>query len=133
MQKPFYALFLAAALLAACGNNADNPAGTAQTFFTELFEGNTEKALDLIYFPPEALKGTNEETAKIQLNAVLTVLQEQVKKQGGMESITAGEAQYNADKTQATVPVTLKAKNGDTDTETVILIKTGQGWKVKPN
>ena len=61
-------------------------------------------------------------------------MQAQIKKEGSID-VSTGEVTYtNADKTEATVKITLTGKkNGKehSETNTVSLIKTDKGWRIK--
>ena len=127
-------LITLALLLTACGG--DGPEKTAKTFFEELFSGDASKAVELVYLPPEAAQtGMNEEAMKGKLSMAAAEMQQQIKKSDGKISVSTGEVTYlNADKTEASVTVTLKGKQGDKDQEQsnkVNLIKTDKGWKIK--
>ena len=70
-----------------------------------------------------------------KLSMAAAEMQQQIKKSDGKISVSTGEVTYlNADKTEASVTVTLKGKQGDKDQEQsnkVNLIKTDKGWKIK--
>lgn len=122
-----------AAILTACG---DGPEKTAKTFFEELFSGDTSKAVELVYLPPEAAQaGMNEEAMKGKLSMAAAEMQQQIKKSDGKISVSTGEVTYtNADKTEARVTVIFKGKkdgNEQEKSQKVSVIKTGQGWKIK--
>lgn len=125
-----------AGVLAACGG--DGPDKTAKTFFKELFSGDANKAVELIYIPPGA-GDKGAEMAKGKITMMAGEMQAQIKKEGSIDvstgEVTYGEVTYtNADKTEATVKVTLTGKkNGKehSETNTVSLIKTDKGWRIK--
>lgn len=128
-----FTLVFFATILTACG---DGPDKTAKTFFEELFSGDASKAAELVYLPPEAAQaGMNEEAMKGKLSMAAAEMQQQIKQSDGKISVSTGEVTYlNADKTEASVTVTLKGKQGDKDQEQsnkVNLIKTDKGWKIK--
>ena len=132
MKKLMQTLCLAffAGILAACGG--DGPDKAAKTFFKELYSGDANKAVELIYIPPEF----GEQDAKMmkgKISAAAVEMQTQVKKEGGIDVSTSDVNYTNADKTEATVKVTLSGKkDGKTHSESnnVSLIKTDKGWKV---
>ena len=132
MKKLFQTLTLVffAAILTACG---DGPEKTAKTFFKELFSGDANKAVELIYIPPEA-GDKGAEMAKGKITMMASEMQAQIKKEGSID-VSTGEVTYtNADKTEATVKITLTGKkNGKEHSETnnVRLIKTDKGWRIK--
>ena len=128
MKKLMQTLCLAffAGILAACGG--DGPDKTAKTFFEELFSGDANKAVELLYIPPEAGdKGAEMAKGKITMMA-------QNKKEGSID-VSTGEVTYtNADKTEATVKITLTGKKDGkehSETNNVRLIKTDKGWRIK--
>ncbi|WP_298081193.1 DUF4878 domain-containing protein [uncultured Cardiobacterium sp.] len=120
-----------ACILTACGG--DSPEKTAKTFFEELFSGDASKAVELIYIPPEA-GDKGAEMAKGKITMMAGEMQAQIKKEGSID-VSTGEVTYtNADKTEATVKITLTGKkNGKEHSETnnVRLIKTDKGWRIK--
>ena len=119
-----------ASILTACG---DGPDKTAKTFFEELFSGDASKAAELVYIPPEA-GDKGAEMAKGKITMMAGEMQAQIKKEGSID-VSTGEVTYtNADKTEATVKITLTCKkNGKEHSETnnVRLIKTDKGWRIK--
>ena len=129
MQTLCLALF--AGILAACGG--DSPDKAAKTFFEELINGDTNKAVDLLYLPPE-FGEQGAEMMKGKISSVAVEMQTQVKKEGGIDVSTSDVNYTNAVKTEATVKVTLTGKkNGKEHSETnnVRLIKTDKGWRIK--
>ena len=54
---------------------SDDPKDTAQTFFTELFNGDVNKAIPLMHVPPETLKdtGVDEAVFKGKISTVATM------------------------------------------------------------
>ena len=128
MQTLCLALF--AGILAACGG--DGPDKAAKTFFEELINGDTNKAVDLLYLPPE-FGEQGAEMMKGKISTAAVEMQTQVKKEGGIDVSTSDVNYTNADKTEATVKVTLSGKkNGKEHSKSnnVSLIKTDKGWKV---
>ena len=114
---------------------SDDPKDTAQTFFTELFNGDVNKAIPLMHVPPETLKdtGVDEAVFKGKISTVATMMREEAKKAGSEISVDVGDVTYtNDDKTQAKVRVTIKGKEGKDSEESddIPLIKTEDGWKV---
>ena len=128
MQTLCLALF--AGILAACGG--DSPDKTAKTFYEEIFNGDVSKAVKLIYIPPE-FGEQGAEMMKGKISTAAVEMQTQVKKEGGIDVSTSDVNYTNADKTEATVKVTLSGKkNGKEHSKSnnVSLIKTDKGWKV---
>ncbi len=137
-----FAIASFAFLLAACSDDSnDNPANVAQTFFTEMLEGDAHKAVELIDVGDidqglSQITGQEmsvEDTEK-KLTEMFTEMKKEVEKVGGVDAIKVGEVTYNNDKTEATVPVTLSFKkemNGKkSDTQDVKLKKVDGMWKV---
>ena len=115
-----------AGVLAACGG--DSPDKTAKTFFEELFSGDANKAVELLYIPPEA-GDKGAEMAKGKITMMASEMQTEVKKEGGIDVSTSDVNYTNADKTEATVKVTLSGKK-NSESNNVSLIKTDKGWKI---
>lgn len=127
-------LTLVSLLLVACGG--DGPEKVAENFAEAIVEGDVDKMLELIYIPEEIRKemDSDPEAAKMmedKLGMMFGMVAAEVKKQGGVDKIKAGKVTYNADKTEATVSVDIKMKNGDNSGgEPMQLIKTDDGWKI---
>lgn len=119
--------------LAACGGGSDDPGKVAEAFYKEILEGDGTKAMDYLLLPANTPKNISEADLKNKMGMMFAAIQESVKQEGGLESVKAEKVDYNADKTQATVTLTLKTKNGQPRTETVPLTKTDKGWKLDMN
>ena len=126
-------LALVSSFLVACGGS-DNPANVAETFFKELQRGDADKAMDLIYLPPQAAQvGINKQDIKAELTMMANAGKANLEKHGSMsgQNVKAGEVSYtNGDETEATVKIIVKLKNGTEETETIPMIKTDKGWKI---
>ena len=124
-------LVLFAGVLAACGG--DGPDKAVKTFYEEIFNGDASKAVELIYIPPEADR-TEAERVKRKVAMLAEEKRKTLEEEGGV-TFNTGEVSYtNADKTEATVKITLTGKkNGKEHSETnnVRLIKTDKGWRIK--
>ena len=66
---------------------------------------------------------------KGKISAVAVEMQTEVKKEGGIDVSTSDVNYTNADKTEATVKVTLSGKK-NSESNNVSLIKTDKGWKI---
>ena len=125
-----------AAILTACG---DGPEKTAKTFFSEMIDGDVNKAAELVYLPPEVIQesaqqGLDEAMLKSQIIELITMRREQAVKEGGIPTAEVGDITYtNSDKTAAKAVITLKKpKSGKSggESDTLDLIKTDNGWKI---
>lgn len=119
--------------LAACGGGDDDPGKVAESFYKEILAGDGTKAMDYLLLPANAPQNISDKDLKDKMGMMFSAIQESVKQEGGLESVKAEKVDYNADKTQATVSITLKTKNGQPRTETVPLTKTDKGWKLDMN
>lgn len=121
-------IVLSGIMLGACSDKVEPPAQAAETFFNEILQGDVKKAISLTYLPPEV----NNPLGIGMLEQVFTVLQQELKKKGGVKSVKAEKVTYNSDKTQATVILTIEANDGKSrDTKPIEVIKEGDVWKVK--
>lgn len=124
----FYVLFLTLALTA-CGGNS--PEKVAEKFMSYFYNGEIDKAFELMYIPESAQKDGSAEMVKGKLTMMMGEVKKEIDKNGGIKSITAETAQYSADKTKATVMVkVIFAKNLPEQKEKVNLRKDGSNWKV---
>ncbi|SUO97877.1 DUF4878 domain-containing protein [Suttonella indologenes] len=126
MKKLLVLSALSLMLLTACGKEA--PAEAAETFFTELLQGDVKKALSIVYLPAEV----NNPFGLDLLEQVFNAMQEELKKQGGVKKITAEKVTYNSDKTQASVVLKIETNNGQVkSSESINVVKDNGVWKVK--
>lgn len=130
-MKNLFCIFLltiTAGFLSACGG--DEAGKAAESFFMEIVEGSVHEAMEYAYVPPGHPMG--EELIKGKLGPAIRMIQEELKAKGGVESIKAKKTEYtNSEKTRAKVWLTMKMKNGDSETsDPVSVIKTDKGWKV---
>lgn len=122
----FLCLVFFASALTAC---SDGPDKIAKTYFQEVISGNVDKAVELIYFPPEA-NSLDKAKVKGSLTMAADLAHEKIKEDGDVEISIGVIAYTNGDKTEATVQVILADKK-DKGTQEIRLIKTDKGWRVK--
>lgn len=126
MKKLLALSALSLMLLTACGKEA--PAEAAETFFTELSQGDVKKALSIAYLPAEV----NNPFGLSLLEQVFNAMQEELKKQGGIKKITAEKVTYNSDKTQASVVLKIETNDGKVKSgKPIDVVKDNGVWKVK--
>ena len=134
-MKYCYRFFLLLTLLvfcAACGEKANDPAEVVKSFYTELLEGDIDKAIEMINssnVDPDKLP-----ESKAQAKVLLTFMRSLFQKSGGIASIETEQLTYNADKSEAEVSLAITVNNPfdgvKTRTEHFFLKKIDGNWKI---
>lgn len=114
-------------LLGACGAS-HQPAGFAQEFYQTIASGKTDEAIAL--FSIGDIKAAEMTAARGKFMMVIGQMQAQIKANGGLASVEAGQVTQASDD-EAQVAVTLQYKNGKTKAENLHLVREDGKWKVK--
>ena len=125
---------LAALLLFACRvlAQSDDPAGVAKDFFSAWLAGDSERAVALLYFPPQAPACLAPEDKLVLARAAFGALPEMVQAHQGVREI-ADNASPNATDNGDTLrlPLVISAGDGTTFARTVTLQRTADGWRIR--
>ena len=125
---------LAALLLFACLvlAQSDDPAGVAKDFFSAWLAGDSERAVALLYFPPQAPRCLAPEDKLVLARAAFGALPEMVQAHQGVREI-ADNASPNATDNGDTLrlPLVISAGDGTTFARTVTLQRTADGWRIR--
>ena len=125
---------LAALLLFACRvlAQSDDPAGVAKDFFSAWLAGDSERAVALLYFPPQAPRCLAPEDKLVLVRAAFGALPEMVQAHQGVREI-ADNASPNATDNGDTLrlPLVISAGDGTTFARTVTLQRTADGWRIR--
>ncbi|MBR7002374.1 MAG: DUF4878 domain-containing protein [Neisseriaceae bacterium] len=125
----FLSMLFMAFALSACGGSG--PAKVAEKFERAAYAGDIDTVMSVIYFDDNDKKNGTEDMMRGKLSMMLVELKKQSDAKGGVKNIKTEKAQYNSDKTRATVNVTVTFKDKTEVTEDLSLMKTKKGWKVK--
>lgn len=125
----FFSMFVLAFALTACGGSG--PAKVAEKFERAAYAGDIDTVMSVIYFDDNDKKNGTEDMMRGKLSMMLVELKKQSDAKGGVKKVKTEKAQYNSDKTHATVNVTVTFKDKTEVTEDLSLMKTKKGWKVK--
>ena len=125
---------LAALLLFACRvlAQSDDPAGVAKDFFSAWLAGDSERAVALLYFPPQAPACLAPDDKLVLARAAFGALPEMVQAHQGVREI-ADNASPNATDNGDTLrlPLVISAGDGTTFARTVTLQRTADGWRIR--
>ena len=125
----FFSMFVLAFALSACGGGS--PEKVAEKFYTAIYKGDIDTIMASIYIPEKEKKPGVEEMMKGKLMMMIGEAKKQADAKGGVKKVSAEKAQYNSDKTNATVNVTVVFKNKEQVSEDVKLVKDEKKqWKV---
>ncbi|MBP3221228.1 MAG: DUF4878 domain-containing protein [Neisseriaceae bacterium] len=126
----FFSLLFLSLALTACGGGS--PEKVAQQFYTATYKGDIDTVMKLIYIPASEKKPGVEDMMKGKLTMIIGEAKQQADGKGGVKKIATEKAQYNSDKTQATVKVTVTfKKDNEQVSENVKMIKDEKKqWKV---
>lgn len=130
LLKKWFALIAVSLFIVGCSSSGD-PEQTAVDFTKAAYSADIDALMKLVHFPDD-MDAAQKDMVRGKLTMMLTPAAAIAKEQGGIDSIKAGDAQYNSDKTRASVPVTVTFnKASEESTESVDLIKVDGAWKVK--
>jgi len=122
-------LFSTLSLLACSGGGS--PETVAKKFAEATFENDIDTMYELIQLPDDIEGKEDRVRGKLQMMNVGAVAESTTK--GGVDEIRVGDAEYNDDKTRATVQVTVKFnKDGEPErTQRINLVQDDGDWKVR--
>ena len=125
---------LAAALFFVCPAFAqsDDAAAVAKAFFSAWLAGDSDRAVTLLYFPPQAPACLAPEDKLVLARAAFGALPEMVQAHQGVREI-ADNASPNATDNGDTLrlPLVISAGDGTTFARTVTLQHTADGWRIR--
>ena len=125
---------LAALLLFACRvlAQSDDPAGVAKDFFSAWLAGDSDRAVALLYFPPQAPACLAPDDKLVLVRAAFGALPEMVQAHQGVREI-AGNASPRAigDSDALRLPLVITTEDGTAFTRTVTLQHTADGWHIR--
>lgn len=125
----FLSMLFMAFALSACGGGS--PEKVAEKFYAAIYKGDIDTIMASIYIPEKEKKPGVEEMMKGKLMMMIGEAKKQADSKGGVKKVSAEKAQYNSDKTNATVNVTVVFKNNEQVSEDVKLVKDEKKqWKV---
>ena len=125
---------LAALLLFACRvlAQSDDPAGVAKDFFSAWLAGDSERAVALLYFPPQATRCLAPEDKLVLARAAFGALPEMVQAHQGVSEIAGNASPSTADNGDTLhLPLVITAGDGTTLARTVTLQRTADGWRIR--
>ena len=125
----FFSILFVSFALTACGGGS--PEKVAEKFYTAIYKGDIDTIMASIYIPEKERKPGVEEMMKGKLMMMIGEAKKQADGKGGVKQVKAEKAQYNSDKTHATVNVTVVFKNKEQVSEDVKMVKDEKKqWKV---
>lgn len=125
----FLSMLFMAFALSACGGGS--PEKVAEKFYAAIYKGDIDTVMSSLYIPASEKKPGVEEMMKGKLMMMIGEAKKQADAKGGVKKVSAQKAQYNSDKTNATVNVTVVFKNKEQVSEDVKLVKDEKKqWKV---
>lgn len=113
---------LVAGALASCAPSS--PGAVATRFVALVDQGKLEDAAELVYIP----EGDDSKEAAAKLNLILTQMNSELSKKGGLRDVTAGEPTIEGDK--ASVALAMTYGNGSSDSERMHLVRPQGRWLV---
>ena len=110
-----------------CGGGSSSPEAAAEQMMKYMLDGKVENAVNALRDSNGKVFEGNEKTA---LNGKLTMSLAQYQGRGKAKSIKANEAQYNNDKTKASVEVIVEYDSGKKSTDDFNVILVDGKWFV---
>jgi len=125
---------LAAALFFVCPAFAqsDDAAAVAKAFFSAWLAGDSDRAVALLYFPPQAPACLAPDDKLVLVRAAFGALPEMVQAHQGLREITGNAAPSAAGNGDALrLPLVITAQDGTTFPRVVTLHHTADGWRIR--
>lgn len=125
---------LAAALFFVCPAFAqsDDAAAVAKAFFSAWLAGDSDRAVALLYFPPQAPACLAPDDKLVLVRAAFGALPEMVQAHQGLREITGNAAPRAAGNGDALrLPLVITAQDGTTFPRVVTLHHTADGWRIR--
>ncbi|NLY12287.1 MAG: DUF4878 domain-containing protein [Gammaproteobacteria bacterium] len=123
-------MLLATLLLIAC-SASNTPEKVAEKYINAVLANDIDGVMATLYIPADAVEG-QESLMRGKLTILLTETSTRAISFGGVKDVSYSSAQYNTDKTRATVVATIRYKKDSSadKNEKIKLIKTDDGWKI---
>lgn len=123
-------MLLATLLLIAC-SASNTPEKVAEKYINAVLANDIDGVMATLYIPADAVEG-QESLMRGKLTILLTETSTRAISFGGVKDVSYASAQYNTDKTRATVVATIRYKKDSSadKNEKIKLIKTDDGWKI---
>lgn len=123
-------MLLTAALLIAC-SASNSPEKVAKNYVDAILANDIDSVMQTLEIPTDASK---EQHAMIRgkLSMMLADTSSRAIRFGGVKDVSYSKAEYNDDKTRASLVATIRYKKDSSATkrENITLAKTENGWKV---
>lgn len=123
-------MLLTAALLIAC-SASNSPEKVAKNYVDAILANDIDGVMQTLEIPTDASK---EQHAMIRgkLSMMLADTSSRAIRFGGVKDVSYSKAEYNDDKTRASLVATIRYKKDSSATkrENITLAKTENGWKV---
>lgn len=134
MKKGF--LFVAFALFAlvgltSCGGGTDTPEATAETYAKCLKNADWEGLADLGYYSERMTDKEVENAKKVAVVMLEVAGEKTLEKKEGIKDIEVKDVETDDDGERATCKVKYTYGDGSKDTETLRLVKTDDGWRIR--
>ena len=123
-------MLLTAALLIAC-SSSNSPEKVAKEYINAVLANDIDGLMNTLYIPADAHKD-QETLMRGKLTMMLAEASTRVISQGGVKEVPYSTAEYNTEKTRATMTATIHYKNDNAPkkSEKIVLVDTKDGWKV---
>ncbi len=123
-------MLLTAALLIAC-SSSNSPEKVAKDYINAVLANDIDALMNTLYIPADADED-QETLMRGKLSMMLAETSTRVIRQGGVKEVTYSTAEYNTEKTRATMTATIHYKNDNAakKSEKIVLVDTKDGWKV---
>lgn len=125
--KHFFVLAIAVFMFAC--SSGSGPEKVAEKYVSAMINGDIETFMAVVHLTEEEKQQFN--MMKGKMSEMLKAAAAAAELAGGVKSIKSTSTNYSGDKKTASVSVKLEFKNGTSDEESVNLISTKDGWKVK--
>lgn len=120
-----------AVVVAACSNDG-SPEDAAKNIINSFASGDTTQVMNSIYMDESDNSPEMKQIVEGKIGMIAAGAKQELDSKGGVKKIETSNVVYNADKTAATIDVTVTYGDGEVDGPNPMdVVKTKEGWKAK--
>lgn len=122
-------IFLAVFFVAGCtGLNQETPEQFVNRFYTNIEQNNVDELMGM--FDLSTLSEQEVPMLKSKLFVLIAEMSKGISAKGGLDRVEVVKQTFSEDKKSVELELLIHYKNGDSDEDSMELVKTDSGWKI---
>lgn len=122
-------IFLAVFFVAGCtGLNQETPEKFVNRFYTNIEQNNVDELMGM--FDLSTLSEQEVPMLKSKLFVLIAEMSKGISAKGGLDRVEVVKQTFSEDKKSVELELLIHYKNGDSDEDSMELVKTDSGWKI---